>query len=275
MTAKRDLERRLTDFYASEAPNRAPDWVLERALDAIDQTKQQRPVIGALRRIPAMSTFSKVAAAAVVIVGVVAVGAMVARPGPGPGGPGPSASTSPSASPVRTPGPSPSNVAPSPPPLSETFTSTIHGYSIDHPAGWIAIPATATWAGQGLIFGAPEGDTVHDPALTDHLFFGISSMALDGTPGADWGTDWLATEEAECSVSIEPITIDGSDGLLCGPGIAVAWVEDRGYVFRLYTSGDEWWLAETYGEAFFRNALATVDLRPDEAVVAAAPSPSP
>jgi hypothetical protein len=46
MNPTRDLERRIADHYAAEAPTRAPDWLLTRALDTIDATAQRRPMIG-------------------------------------------------------------------------------------------------------------------------------------------------------------------------------------------------------------------------------------
>ena len=52
MNANHDLERRLADFYATEAPQRAPDWVLGEALATIDTTKQRRVVIPRAVEVP-------------------------------------------------------------------------------------------------------------------------------------------------------------------------------------------------------------------------------
>jgi hypothetical protein len=36
MTANDRLERRVADYYAAEAPPRAPDWLLRSTLETID-----------------------------------------------------------------------------------------------------------------------------------------------------------------------------------------------------------------------------------------------
>jgi hypothetical protein len=41
MTARNELERRLADYYASEAPVRAPDRVLASVLDRTESTRQR------------------------------------------------------------------------------------------------------------------------------------------------------------------------------------------------------------------------------------------
>ncbi len=103
MSANPDLERRLADFYATEAPARAPDWVLGSALATIDTTNQRRALIRVPRRFQNMNSFAKLAVAAVVVIAVGAVGLAVLRPGQAPVvgsdiSPSPSASASPSPS---------------------------------------------------------------------------------------------------------------------------------------------------------------------------------
>jgi hypothetical protein len=85
MSANHDLERRLADFYATEDPSRAPDWVLEAALTTIDTTPQRRAFIRVPWRFHDMNSFAKVAVAAVVVIAVGALGLAVLRPGSGPG----------------------------------------------------------------------------------------------------------------------------------------------------------------------------------------------
>ncbi len=83
MTANNDLQRRLAGYYASEPPLRAPDWVLQSALETIEDTRQRRGLV-ALRRYSDMPQLKLAAAAAIVI----AVGAFalwqLAPPGVGP-----------------------------------------------------------------------------------------------------------------------------------------------------------------------------------------------
>ena len=104
ITSHDDLSRRLTDHYAAEAPPRAPDWLLEQALEIIDTTRQRRVVIRVPWRLPTTNDFTKVAVAAVVVVAVGAIGLAVFRPASSQvGGPRVSPSPSPSVSPSPSP----------------------------------------------------------------------------------------------------------------------------------------------------------------------------
>jgi hypothetical protein len=105
MNANLDLEGRLADFYASEAPQRSPDRVLHEALAAIDSTQQRRVLIPAPWRFPSMNSYAKVAVVAIAVIAFGAVGMAVLRPnqiaGPGvtaPPSPIPTTSSSPEAS---------------------------------------------------------------------------------------------------------------------------------------------------------------------------------
>ena len=60
MNATHELDRRLADFYAGEAPQRAPDRVLEGALATIDRTSQRRALVRVPWRIPTMDTAPQV-----------------------------------------------------------------------------------------------------------------------------------------------------------------------------------------------------------------------
>lgn len=109
MTDDRSLERAARSWIEA-GPSRAPERVVEVALDLIATTPQERD-LRVLRRIN-MSTYARVAAAAVI--GVLAIGGalfLVGRTGESNvGGPAPSASPSgsPSPSPAVSPSPSPS-----------------------------------------------------------------------------------------------------------------------------------------------------------------------
>jgi hypothetical protein len=78
----------------------------------------------------------------------------------------------------------------------------------------------------------------------------------------------------ECTVT-EPIAVDGATGLIGANGcnVAAVTIDGRGYLIWLYTSGDDAWLATTYDRAWFEEVLATIKLRPEDAVDVA-PSPS-
>jgi hypothetical protein len=268
MSANHDLERRIADFYADEGPQRAPDRVLEQVLTTIDTTSQ-RHVLGPVPwRIPTMNSYAKLAIAAAVVIAVGALGLAFLRPGQGPGVGGPGESASPSTSPSAT-----GSQPVSPPPLSETFTSSMNGLSISYPAGWVAVPATEPWTTQLLNFQSPASDHVYDPVLQDQLFLGLASRALEGEAGDAWARAFLEDPREECAAPPEAVSVDGAEGLLCGT-VAFVWTADRGYMIRLYTSSDEPWLADTYDRAWFDDVLATVQLQPEDAVDGVSPSPS-
>ena len=274
MNANDSLERGIADVYEREAPPRAPDWVLTSVLDAVESTPQRRVLIPAPWRFRHMNTFAKVALAAVVVIAVGALGLSVLAPR-SPSGVGGQPSVTPSPSPSPTFG---ATIVPaSAPPLSQTFTSERHGFSMSYPAGWDTMPASAPWTTGYPNFGMPEGDFVFDARLADHLFIAAASRPLGADDPAQWPATTL-TEMAgadECPLPLQPITIDGSAGQLCG-SIAATSAGDRGYLFALYTSGDDPSAVAAYDDAFFRSVLATVQLTPETANDSpASPSASP
>jgi hypothetical protein len=263
MTANHDLERRLADYYETEAPPAAPAWVLGGALATIDSTPQRRVFIRVpWRNFPTMNTYARLAAAAVAVVAIGAVGIAVLRPGNSPG-PGQAVTPSPEPSPSATSRPTPSPR--SAPPLTQSFTSTRHGISMSYPEGWTAQEARRLWTDQALYFRVPQGDFLYDPGLTDHLFLTIASQPIGDSTLDEWAAEKLAQEE--CALT-EPITVDGATGLIGADDCNVAAVttEGRGYLIWLYTSDDEAWLSVTYDRAWFEQVLATVQLHPQDAV---------
>jgi len=159
-----------------------------------------------------------------------------------------------------------------PPALTQTFTSKMHGISASYPTGWTVRAATEPWTTAEWSFEDPALDIVHDPSLADHLFLALGSQPLGATSAEKWIADRLAF--VECGTT-EQVTVDGASGSICGDGaLAMASSGARGYMIALYTSGDEGWLDSVYDRAWFKDVLATVDLRPQDAVDNAA-SPSP
>ena len=269
MNANHDLERRIADYYATEAPPRAPDWVLGSVLATIDTTPQRRAFVRLPRRFHDMNTYAKLAIAAVVVIAVGLVGLTFLRPSEGSSVGGPNASTSPSPSTRR----SPTIIDPSPPPLAETFRSSINGLSISYPSGWSVNPADAPWTDQEPRFDSSAGDILYDPALTDHLFVWVGSQSLDGQAGDAWAAEGMSRPELGCGSTPEPITVDGADGVFC-EGLALVSVGDRGYAFMLYTSSDDPSVPRVYDRAWFETVLESVQLQPQDAVDAT-PSASP
>jgi hypothetical protein len=275
MNANDDLERRIADFYETEAPRRAPDWVLGQALSTIDTTKQRRVLIRVPWRVPPMNSFAKLAVATVVVASVGLVGLAVLRPGSGTGpgglsGPSPSPITSPSPSPTTAPSPSPTPFIP--PALTQPFTSDFHGISISGPAGWSTRKATETWTTSIPFFKSEFADVLYDDSTENLKFIGLASQALAGRSADEWITQ-VSTDPTWgplCTPQTEPLTVDGAAGILvafCPGGLLYALVttEDRGYIVVLHGVGDRPW---------FDEILATVQLSPSDAIDVA-PSASP
>lgn len=272
MNVNRDLERQLADFYESEAPPRAPDWVLRSALQAIDTTRQRRPVIRVPWRFPHMNTFAKVAIAAVVVIAVGALGLSVLRP-PSSSNVGGQPSASPSPSPSPTFG---ATIIPEPAPaLTETYTSERHGFSISYPTGWVTRPATDPWTAGFPDFAQTNGDIIYDPVLQDHLWIMVASQPRAGKSGEQWVDDMLTalSSTGDCEPPNEAVTVDGAQGGKCASSVAALAKGDRGYAIMLYTSGDDPSAVAAYDQAYFNDILATLQVRPEDAVDTA-PSPS-
>jgi hypothetical protein len=178
---------------------------------------------------------------------------------PLPPGPTPQ---SPESSPAATP------AATSAPVVTETFTSAIHGLSIDYPAGWDVHPATAPWAGGPLAFDSPQADVLLDPALGGQVTLVMASMPLDGIAGNEFRSQTLDSICGEVGGSFGSWKVDGASAFLRGCGVQtvfVIWPEARGYVVWLaVTDGSV--LAETYDWDWLKPWLETMDLREDAAV---------
>ena len=220
-----------------------------------------------------MSSFAKLAIAAVAVIAIGTAGIVVLQPSGGPGvgaiqspsprHPSPTRSPTPTASPSPTP-------APTAAPLSGTFTSPANGISIAHPEGWSTRPATVPWITGWPNFGEPFGDFLFDPVLNDHLFIALASQPLAGTPGDQWAADILPPKG--CG-GTKPVTIDGASGLVgVDCNIAAVAVDGRGYLVMFYTSADDGWLDEAYDRAWFERLLTTIVLRPED-IPSASPSP--
>jgi len=275
MNASHDLEQRIADYYETEAPRRAPDWLGERILASVDTTPQRRTMLGRPWRFPAMTSFAKLAAGAVAMVAFATVGmTLVSLPAAGPGAPAPSEALS---SPSATPAPSAPVPGALPPPLTERFESTSHGISMDYPAGWQTRRATERWTDGVINFDAPGVDIIFDPARGDDLYFAVASEPLDGRPDHAWRDD--LTLPCPGGGGGGTLTFDGASGWVftCGgtPGrrSAILAKDNHGYAIVLYL-GDEG-LIDTYTDAWFVSVLETLDLRAEDAPDAANPTESP
>jgi hypothetical protein len=264
MTASRDPDR-LIHAFLHEGLDELPDPVYDAVRDRIEQTRQ-RAVIGPWRTSD-MNRYLKIglAAAAVVVIAVVGFNLL---PGSLPPGGESSATPEPSATESSAPA--------SPPPLTQTFTSTVHGISLSYPEGWTARAATEPWTDgefSSPSFIDPHRDVLQDPVLTDHLYLWIASQPIgDSTP-----EDWVAAHLAgEACTTTKPIAVGGATGLIGGEGCDVAAVATagRGYLVALLASDDDPFAVAPYDRAWFEEVLATVQLHPEDAVDSGA-SPSP
>ena len=257
MTANHDLERRLADFYATEAP------LAGARLGARAGPRDHRQHHTAARahpravEVPTMNSFAKLAVAAVVVIAVGRVGLAVLRPGPGPTWAVRAARLHPRHRHRRhaastSPGPSVSPL----PALTETFTSAMHGISVSYPSGWKLRPATEPWTSGHVLGDSTFADIIYEKE-SDSPFIAVASQPLAGKTLDAWATDYLA--QFSC-VPTEPVTVDGATGVLSdcpeGPHALVS-VEGRGYLIWLYRVDDPAW---------FPAILATVQLHPEDAL---------
>ncbi len=199
-------------------------------------------------------------------------GAELLRQSTGPGGPvaSPSPTSEPTPSPLQSPRPG-----------EATFTSAIHGISIDLPAGWKTRPATEPWAGGPLNFDSPAADVIFDPALGDRLYMVLASQPYGGLSADAWRgvqIDWLCPTPTSAAMGFNEVWSAGfpSFSISCGPTASahLIFADTRGYLIRLVASRDEPGLADTYDWDWHKPVLRTVDLRPEEALPSV-PSPSP
>jgi len=207
MNAGPDVERLISDWLADEAPARAPDRILVTAAYRSAHTRQRR--FGAVRRsVPDMKISWQLAAAAVVGILVIALGAAyLGRNASGGVGGGPAATPTPSPTATAT-----ESVAPTPgptvPSLTQTFTSSLHGYSIKYPADWSVRGSVRSlsenevpWSDSeavdfisegasgvldhGIIVGAQEVA----PGTTSQAFAASTTLVICGAPSAEESID--------------------------------------------------------------------------------------
>ncbi len=268
MNVQRDPDAILA-AWLDEGPARLPDATSRAIAVTTRTTHQTRRPRWVPWRYPTMNGTSRFALAAVAVVAVGLGGLYLLNPAP-QGGVGGGPSASPTQSPTPSPSPSPSAAAP--PALTGSFTSTIHGISVSYPAGWtVENIATQPWTSRLPNECEPTscGDQIA-AVVSGSPFLNLASQPLGGQTGEQWATKTLNEPAfgASCPPATEPVSIDGAPGMiavLCPEGglTALTWVDGRGYLIVLYDVDDKDW---------FKQILATVDLRPQDAVTV---SPSP
>ena len=269
MTTPRDPDR-LIHAFLLEGAEQLQDQVYDVVRAEIDQ-KRQRVVIGPWR-VPTVSKLVPIGLGAAAVIAVLFFGSQfIGSPTSNVGAPAsqPPASAAPSEAPASA---VPSSI--SPPPLTQTFTSSVHGISVSYPEGWtMAQAATEPWTdrdgtGFALTPLEPTADVLSDP-LTDNLFLLLASQPIGSSTPDEWIAETMGTQY--CSAT-EPIAVDGATGRIgtgvnaCSTTVAVT-TSGRGYWIRLFTPNSlEGGPFPPYDRAWFEEVLATVQLHPEDAV---------
>ena len=240
MNANHELERRLADFYATEAPQRAPDRVLESVLATSDITRQRRAVFRLPWRFPIMNSYAKMAIAAVAVIAIGAVGLAVLATGRAAR----LGVVTPTASPTSGPSVRRSSE------LTESFTSSVHGISVSYPADWSVEAATEPWT-DGCCPGSVDGvrDIIDDGAVNESLRLVWRRSRSAAMPVSNGRTTFWRTRTA--SASRRPSRSPSRARRACSRTApmrrartgysALAWTQDRGYWIVLYRIDDRAW----------------------------------
>jgi hypothetical protein len=274
-TSNRNVDRVIRSWL-HEDRHEDVSRVAGAVLDLLDTTPQRRSPWWPARRIPFMNKIVSLGLGAAAVVVALVIGAQVLGP-PAPGGVGgaTSASPSPTPAPTATLQPSPSPIAA--PPLTQTFTSQMHGISVSYPEGWTVLAATEPWTDClycSPVHSAPYVDVLLHPVYDDGLFLRIASQPIGESAPEDWVAAQMASDE-RCTTT-EPIIVDGATGLSGGDtcDVAVVTTAGRGYHIDLWWSPNDRDLFAQYDRAWFEEVLATVQLHPEDAVDVA-PSATP
>jgi hypothetical protein len=270
MTASRDPERMIHAFLL-EGAERMHDQVYDAIRTEVD-LRPQRAVIGPWR-VPALNKLLPIGLGAAAVIAALFLGTRLLG---SPSGPGASAEPTASPGPTATLEPTTSPAAPTPtplsaPPLTQAFTSSVHGFSVLYPERWTARAATQPWtAGTSLFpFNDPQAraDFLYDKTVEDSLFLAFGSQPIGDSTLEDWIVKTGA--EAEHCPPTEPITVGGASGRIGSVGechLALVTTDGRGYWISLYRGDVDPSTFAAYDRAWFEEVLATVQLHPEDAV---------
>ena len=268
-TSDRDVNRAIRSWLREDR-HEDVSRVAGAVLDQVDTIPQRRATWWPARRTSTVNRIFGFGLAAAAVVVVLIVGArFLGSPGGGVGsGATPTPEPTATAEPTATPEPSPSPA--SAPPLSESFTSSVHGITLSYPEGWTAQAATEPWTEClycTLSLSNPQLDVLHDPVLFDGLMLRIASQPIGESAPEDWVATQMASDDERCTTT-EPIVVDGATGLGGGESCnhAVVTTAGRGYSIDLWISRDDLDLVAQYDRAWFDDLLATVQLHPEDAV---------
>jgi hypothetical protein len=191
MNGSRDPDQ-ILHAWLEEGPTVLPAPTVRAIEVAARTTAQRRPAVRLPWRTRPMANLKLLAGAAASI--VLLIGAVLfLGPRDGQRSVGaPSSTPTPTATPLETPESSPAAS-----PALETFTSTVYGYTIQHPASWRARPATERWTADEVVKPSVAfTDSFHPEATT--LGAGVAMAARpipDGTTAEAWMADWARFRE--------------------------------------------------------------------------------
>ena len=154
-----------------------------------------------------------------------------------------------------------------PPALDATFTSTVHGYSIDYPGGWNVSAATVAWDARLSELDDLTADLLLNGDIGD---FRIASTLLpDGVDTDAWIGQWLTEANSPCAparATLAEIVIDGQPGRVrtsCGAVEATVVADGRVYMFGMSVDRST---PGVSARAVFEAMIATVQLMPESAL---------
>ncbi len=272
--------------WLEEGPTELPESTRRAIAVDVRTTHQSRRPAWAPRWFPRMDRLALVAVAATAVVAMV-VGALAVSRFPSDGS---NFGAPPPPVPSATPPPVPASAAPSSsfsaspttlpiPPMQRTFFSDRYGYTISYPVDW-----TVTSPSDPAPWSPPtwrDGGSALDPfdfieSSPGPPWFRAASAQLPvGLADVD---DWIDQNLTFSDVpgcappreEWEEISIDGAPGRLrdsCGEVEATVVTDGRVYLFTLFLGSDQ----VLNGRELFDALAATIDLRPEDAVL---PSPS-
>jgi hypothetical protein len=279
MNVQRDPDTILA-AWLEDGPDRLPEATRRAIAVTTRTTHQTRRPIGLPWRFPTMNGMSRIALAAVAVVAVGLGGLLLFNRSP-QGGVGGAPSPSPSIAPTPAPSVAPSPSSAAVPAMVTTFTSPKYGYSLRHPIDWTGHPATTffdpvapgTDNTAGVFF-----DAVVPPTELGLLRAGSARIPA-GSNAQDWAAVFVTGCDLSCRAGSEAIVIDGQPAMVTNSSEAEAEAQvivgDRVYLFTLFRGGEVGEPGLPNLRATFDALMATVDLRPEDAVAAPSPRVSP
>jgi hypothetical protein len=153
-----------------------------------------------------------------------------------------------------------------PPPLDATFTSAVHGYSIDFPASWTSDAATVAWDARLAELDQRTSDQLIDDQMG---VLRVASTPLpDGVDVDAWIGQWMTEASSPCAsprATLAEIVVDGQPGRIrtsCGDVEATVVAGGRVYMFTLVENVPRGGVS---ARSLFEAMMATVRLTPESA----------